>query len=265
MPACTVCERADRAVRNRSGVIICRRCAARQWLICSTRDRPRLRSSAAADDRCLQCGELGVRRCPRCAGDELTLAGGVAACRSCQYRQLLEKYLATTDPRRQQELHPLLDRLRSEPFPMAERLLYGQTAGPRAFRDLLSGSLEMSHESLDSVTDGSTRIVIVNYLRRLLVDAGALPDRDEHLHRSRRKLTADRDNPDQFCADAQPILPLTPSATAPASDHHRRRKRQRRPRTGYQAPRNAPRSELAQRSRGCTRGRQSGADRALVR
>jgi hypothetical protein len=184
---CIGCGRLANVQRRVDGGAICTSCE-RRWL-----------NSAA---QCEHCGEtrrpaLGVAnagRCEPCAGITSTQICGScgieadlyasARCTNCYLADEITRMRTTGDPAAVATLDPYLTALQSA-RPANSVLHWLRTSRKSAapiLRDMITGTRPITHETLDELPDNSS----IGFLRAALVRHGALPDRDEVLHRFER-------------------------------------------------------------------------------
>ena len=135
-------------------------------------------SSPNAAGRCRSCRERAEHRCRCCATQTaLTWFGGQWLCHRCALAIELDRHLGATEL--PAALVSLRDAIIAADNPSRVRKwLHGTTAG-RLLRDLATGEVDLTHETLDGY--GADRSVA--HLRALLVAVCALPADDRRINR----------------------------------------------------------------------------------
>jgi hypothetical protein len=191
---CTGCGRsAAVAVRN-SGRPLCAGCAPLPRRRCGQCGRTRRVAVTGRDGRpdlCPTCRPAPVLTCGRCGQVgpcRTTTADRSPVCLRCQLHDRLEQVLGP-DPA--PALGVLTAALRSVASLRTGLGWLARSPAVPLLAALARGEQPLSHATLDTAAASrGGRAFAVEHLRRLLVASGALPDRDEHLHRLEQRLPA---------------------------------------------------------------------------
>jgi len=180
---CAICGQPRRCTISRTtGQPWCSACRQR-WDTCTGCGQIKpVRSGRRDEPLCATCTRPDPtvwQRCPSC-GDENTERMWGGACPRCVLRQQLHDLLADNDGTIRPELQQLYDTVAAHDRPVsALGWLHRESGVAPLLRDIGAGRGQLSHERLDEIPDSR----IVRQLRGLLVAAGALAPRDEHMAR----------------------------------------------------------------------------------
>jgi hypothetical protein len=148
-----------------------------------------VRSGTIDRPRCAACtrAEPGVwLACPRCgASGQLT----AAVCRRCALSDQLDRLLADHTGVVPAPMQALRDYLVAGDRPSSVSGWLRKARARSLLSDVAIGCLPLTHDAFDALEPDNT----VRYMRELLVAAGVLPPRDEHLARLERWLHATLD------------------------------------------------------------------------
>jgi hypothetical protein len=191
---CAICRRtAPCVVSKATGEPWCKACKQR-WIRCTRCDQVApLRGGNLDQPLCSACTrpDADWHSCPAC-GQPGRLHTG--RCARCTVRQRLHELLSTDDGNIQPELQPLYHALAATERPATVASWLDKSAAPRILRGL--AGQRVTHEAVDDLPASKT----VEHLRSILVAAGILPARDEHMVRLERWITrtiADRADPEE--------------------------------------------------------------------
>ncbi|MFC5180619.1 hypothetical protein [Actinomadura harenae] len=173
--------------RTGTALMVCARCyepPERPCGVCGRTRRTSAKATADHPDLCLTCNQAATvtcRACGRTARGRRTGLDGRPGCFACILADRLTHQLTGPDGRILPALLPLREAILATGNPQAALSNLGRSSSRAhpVLTDLAAGRLPLTHAALDS--RGTSRSI--DYLRVLLVAAGALPDRDEHLHR----------------------------------------------------------------------------------
>lgn len=175
---------------------LCARCyrhPKRPCGICGRLKRVALRATDSSPDVCPTCYQAPVIACSLCRQQALgrrTTNHGLPRCFTCQAAEQIDTALTGPDGHIRAELKGVRDALTELERPRSLLNNWHNLASLRLLTDIAQGRIELSHEALDA----QPQVFSVNYLRAMLVAAGALPPRDENaarLHRYAAKATHD--------------------------------------------------------------------------
>lgn len=184
MLPCTICGRtAPGAISRLTGLPRCRACNQRTAR-CSHCNRTRgIHSGTLLEPVCGPCtGPAfdGWTPCPGCGSAERLSARGL--CSRCLLRQHLTELLADADGTIRPELQLLHDTIADVERPTAARQWLSNNVVATVLSEVGSGQRPLTHQSLDDLPASQT----LEHLRSILVTAGTLPERDEHMARLQR-------------------------------------------------------------------------------
>jgi hypothetical protein len=196
-PLCTVCYRLPTAV--------CSLCGRSRPCFAAVTGMPRCETCSAHKQPCARCGNLrqaaartpegylcwacytkepvSFKTCAGCGTVERLYHYGL--CARCACDQRLDELLAGPGPARRAKLVPLHRALRDADPRQMLRWLAGSEAAA-ALTDLAAGRCPLTHEALDERLPAKAS----RHLRSILVTAGMLPPRGEHLADLERWLAA---------------------------------------------------------------------------
>lgn len=166
-PVCEPCY--TRALRRRGS---CSGCKATRRLVEPPGRAATICADCAGRPPTHVCGDCGIE-------DKLYERG---RCDRCALRRRVVELLRGQGPNVPAALTPVADAIASAPVPRSALNWLRNGAGAGILADLAAGRLATSHETLDA----HPRPRAADYLRRMLVAGGALPDRDEDLARIQR-------------------------------------------------------------------------------
>jgi hypothetical protein len=192
-PLCTACHRAAR--RRSAPPTVCALCGQRQALFALSTGMPRCHSCSRRKAPCEVCGRtmpiwgrtptgslcrscfdkhpVAFKTCSNCGAVERLYHFGLCARCACDRR--LRQLLADPTGELRPELEPLHRALLAgDPVQVLSWL--SKSAATDVLADIAAGRCALTHELLDERSSKA-----VNHLRALLVFAGVLPERDEHL------------------------------------------------------------------------------------
>ena len=175
------------------GAALCRRCARRPHRICARCRYPR--AHVDPDPGCRLCTRADAVCCPRCGDDRFAFRIGPHGCFRCRLRRRVQDLTDGADPARVTQLRRFLDALTQADDPTRALEWLGKSrssSGRAVLLDMLHGRVAVDHASLDAAAGlRRGRATSVEFLRRLLVASGVLPDRDEDLSRLERAIAAE--------------------------------------------------------------------------
>ncbi|WP_441249868.1 site-specific integrase [Kitasatospora sp. McL0602] len=151
-------------------------------------------SGTPAEPLCVQCTAPEVwHSCPTCTDPDYPHPG---QCARCLINQRLNELLGPPTG----TLHPGLAALRhniaTAEFPITARRWLDKPSVAPVLADLATGQRPLTHQALDELPDSQP----LAHLRQVLVNVGALPERDEQMTRIEQFLTgllASQQDPDQ--------------------------------------------------------------------
>jgi len=194
---CSLCGRTTRAVissaTNKPWCHACRRRRAR----CTGCGHIRLvRGGTLNEPLCATCTRPATfwHTCPGCG--ELTVHRRRGSCRRCTLHQRLGQLLRDDTGAIGPKLQALHDHLAQHQQPETVLAWLDNDRVSVIMRELATGRRALTHAALDELADSKP----LQHLRSVLVAAGALPPRDEHLIRLEHWIAitiADRDDADQ--------------------------------------------------------------------
>lgn len=176
---CAVCD-LERPVKARSAIgPLCGSCEWRRLRAKATCQRcGQHRRPALHDGSDVLCGDcVGIpqtRVCTGCGVEDITYDRG--RCPACTLHQRLEALRADAPAGLVARLEPYLQTLEQATEPLSV-LQWLAKPGGRTLADLARGTVELSHQGLDTLARGKS----TEYLRAALVHAGALDARDDLL------------------------------------------------------------------------------------
>ncbi|MCF7552664.1 hypothetical protein [Pseudonocardia sp. WMMC193] len=175
---------------------LCNRCLVYPQRPCGGCGRTRrvaVRATATSPDLCPTCHQAPMLTCHRCGVVDLcrtTGPGRAPICFRCQLTARLDKTLTPTGT----DLHPGLIALREAiatvDNPRVALNWLHRSPAARLLTAITAGELPLTHTTLDDAAHeqaSPTTATSIDHLRRLLVAAGALPERDEALARLRQR------------------------------------------------------------------------------
>jgi len=166
--------------------------------ICGRLKRVALRATDTSPDVCPTCYQAPVINCSLCGQLALgrrTTNHGLPRCFACQAAGQIDAALTGPDGHIRAELIDVRDALTELKRPRSLLNNWHSLASLRLLTDIAQGRIALSHEALDA----QPQVFSVNYLRAMLIAAGALPPRDENaarLHRHAASATHDIDDPE---------------------------------------------------------------------
>ncbi|MGH3736654.1 MAG: hypothetical protein ACRDT6_13740 [Micromonosporaceae bacterium] len=187
----------------------------RRTVISSATDKPWCHACRRRRARCTSCGNVRLVRggtlteplCATCTRDtsfwhtcpgcgELTAHRRRDSCRRCTLQHRLQQLLRGDTGAVHPKLQALHDHLAHHEQPETVLSWLDNDTASVIVRELAAGQRPLTHAALDELPDGKP----LQHLRSVLVAAGALSPRDEHLIRLEHWITstiADRDDPDE--------------------------------------------------------------------
>lgn len=197
--ACTDCDGPAEPLAIHHGVVRCHACATRCPGCRHPRARPPLNrcrwcgarapqpactecgraATVGIDDdgRCRSCRQRAGHHCDQCGQtSHLTHHGGTWRCQSCALSADLDDRLGPV-ARMPVELLPVRAAIITADNPAIVRRWLATSSGGQLLARLTTGDVPLTHEGLDHAGTNHS----VDYLRALLVAAGALPDTDRAL------------------------------------------------------------------------------------
>lgn len=117
--------------------------------------------------------------CSRCANSADSVVGGL--CERCALDDQSTGFFGALPAASQAQLSPLRIRLESGEQPRAARSWLKHSACAQLLCELVSDGQRITHEALDAACREPGRGQAAGYLRDVLVDAGILTPRDEHI------------------------------------------------------------------------------------
>lgn len=156
--------------------------------VCGRLKRVALKATATTPDICPTCYQAPVIDCSICGQQALgrrTTNHGRPRCFACQAAQQVDAVLTGPDGTIRPELTGVRDALTELRQPRSLLNNWRGLASLRLLTDIAQGRLDLSHDALDA----QPQVFSVNYLRAMLVAAGALPPRDENATRLHRYVT----------------------------------------------------------------------------
>lgn len=178
----------DKRDDARNLCIRCYRNPRRTSGICGRIKRIALKATATSPDVCPTCYQAPVIDCSICGRQALgrrTTNRGRPRCFACQAIQQIDAALTGPNGRIRSELVPVRDALAELERPRSLLTNWHSLASLRLLTEIVQGEIELSHDALDS----QPQVFSVNYLRAILVAAGALPPREENAARLHRYAT----------------------------------------------------------------------------
>ena len=190
--ACDGCSSVTAIASRSDGHRLCARCHAHPMRPCGQCGRTRRVAVTARDgqpDLCPTCHQAPTLICGRCGQTgpcRTTTADRSPICWRCQLHRQLEQTLGTHVPA---PLRPLLQALRDVQQPRSVLGWLARSPAVPVLAAMATGQALIDHQTLDTAgTEHGGRSFAVEHLRQMLVASGALPDRDEHLHRLEQRL-----------------------------------------------------------------------------
>jgi hypothetical protein len=184
---------------------------------CGRTRRVRVKATATSPDLCGTCHQAAITACTRC-GIVTRCRGTVTArqptCLRCHLADRLDELLLHHDSTILPALQPIRAAVLSVDNPATSLGWLGRSRGATLLAQLASGRLPLTHDTLDRQPPGFS----IEHLRRMLVAAGALPERNEHLARleafaHRAAEAIDHPKTVGCCAPTPPGTSSTASAT----------------------------------------------------
>ena len=166
--------------------------------ICGRLKRVALKATDTTPDVCPTCYQAPVIDCSICGQQALgrrTTNHGRPRCFACQAAQQIDAALTGPDGTIRPELTGVRDALTELKQPRSLLSNWHSLASLHLLTDIAQGRLDLSHDALDA----RPQVFSVNYLRAILVAAGALPPRDENatrLHRYAAETVTDITDPE---------------------------------------------------------------------
>jgi len=186
--ACDGCGAVTAIACRSGGQRLCVRCHAHPKRPCGQCGRTRRVAVTARDgqpDLCPTCHQAPTLVCGRCgqtAPCRTTTPDRSPICWRCQLEQTFGAHVPTP-------LRPLLQALRDVEQPRTVLGWLARSPAAPVLAAMVAGRAPLHHQTLDTAgADRGGRSFAVEHLRQLLVASGALPDRDEHLHRLQQRL-----------------------------------------------------------------------------
>lgn len=174
--------------RGGTGQTLCAHCFRHPQRPCGGCGRTRrvaVRATTTSPDLCPTCHQAPVLTCHQCGTHDLcrtTGPGRTPLCFRCQLTTRLDDLLtppdATAVPDR---LRPLRDAIATITHPRTALGWLQRSPAARLLRRIATGELPLTHATLDTAAPAT--VTSVEHLRRLLVAADALPERDDMLAR----------------------------------------------------------------------------------
>ncbi len=149
---------------------------------CGRTRRVRVKATATSPDLCGTCHQAAITACTRCGivtRCRGTTAGRHAICWRCHLTDRLDALLVQPDGTILPALLPIRTAVLSVDNAATGLGWLGRSRGATLLAQLAAGQLPLTHDALDRQPPGR----LVEHLRRMLVAAGALPERNEHLAR----------------------------------------------------------------------------------
>ncbi|MEO3976762.1 hypothetical protein [Streptomyces sp. CAU 1734] len=169
-PVCSTCY-----ARVRANPAPCTACGATRTLT----------GRIAGAPACGPCsGAAADYACTRCADPADSTIGGL--CETCAFDTTAADYFTGLPAAAREQLKPLHDRLTGSGHPRAAHSWLKHSASARLLSRAVASGQPLSHATLDQLGPG--RGQAIGYLRDILVDAGVLAPRDEHLASVERRL-----------------------------------------------------------------------------
>lgn len=190
---CDRCGRTAVISVRRAEESVCKTCATRPQVVCAACGMPRTSRRNIHDRSCPRCGDTQLCTCPVCGGQRfgLTIADGPQRCLPCRLRPQLIEALTGGTGHLQPALASFVDRLAEAEDHQQVRRWLRQPIGAELLAPMAQGRLPVTHQSMDTYAgDIRAQASGVEHLRRLLVAAGCLPRREEHLTRLEREIQA---------------------------------------------------------------------------
>ncbi|MFI5893829.1 hypothetical protein ACIA5D_27380 [Actinoplanes sp. NPDC051513] len=149
---------------------------------CGRIRRVRVKATANSADLCGTCHQAAITACTRC-GTVTRCRGTTTArqpiCWRCHLTDRFDELLVQPDGTILPALKPIRDAVLSVDNPATGLRWLGRSRGATLLAQLAAEQLPLTHDALDQQPPGFS----VEHLRRMLVAAGALPERNEHLAR----------------------------------------------------------------------------------
>lgn len=184
--ACVECgTTAPVATRRDDGAPVCGTCyehPARRCGICGRTRRVALRATATTPDICPTCYQAPEITCSVCGTTDLgrrTTANGEPMCFRCQATRRVDAALAGPNGTIPEALLPVRDAIVTVDNPRSILANFTRNKSAALLSAIARGDRALSHDTLDENAGQHS----VEHLRSLLVAAGALAARDEHLQR----------------------------------------------------------------------------------
>lgn len=199
---CDGCGTVTAVASRTGGRRLCARCHAHPMRPCGQCGRTRRVAVTARDgqpDLCPTCHQAPTLVCAQCGQTgpcRTTTPDRSPICWRCQLHRQLEQTLGAHVP---PPLRPLLQALRDVEQPRSVLGWLARSPAAPVLAAMATGQAPVHHQTLDTAgADRGGRAFAIEHLRQLLVASGALPDRDEHLHRLQQRLATviDAGHPD---------------------------------------------------------------------
>lgn len=193
---CSICGRgAPCEISRATGLPWCKACQKRRVRCAGCGQVKLIRGGTLAAPLCATCTRPDVsfwRCCPNCGQYQLS----TRSCTRCNLRQRLRALLAGRDGEVRAELCGLHDNLAGSDRPNLVLAWLNKTVTANVLHEFGTGQRAVSHAALDELPASKQ----VEHLRAILVAAGTVPPRDEHLARLERWIAltvAERSDPEQ--------------------------------------------------------------------
>lgn len=182
--ACDRCGTIGPIHSRRTGADLCQRCYRHPERTCGRCGRVgpiRKRATASTPDLCPACYLPPIAVCQRCSQEQPCryVSTGTPTCERCILAEKMRALVTGPDGSIPIWAEPIERSLLSTKNPQTMRVWLQRSRGARVLKELVSGSLPLTHEALDSLEPNKA----VEHLRGLLVASGALPWRDPLLAR----------------------------------------------------------------------------------
>ena len=160
----------------------CYRNPARPCGGCGRTRRVAVRATTTGPDLCPTCYQAPTETCGQCGAEDLcrrTTPDGSPICFRCQLRRRLDELLTSPDPDLASALAPIRDAVLAVDNPRTALGWLARSRGADLLGRIAHAQLPLTHAALDDQPPGMS----IEHLRRMLVAAHALPERNEHLAR----------------------------------------------------------------------------------
>lgn len=187
------CERCTRTIKIHSmkqGEDLCARCYRLPQRICGQCGRPRQAFTDAGPAECPGCLSKHLQECGDCTGTVYRYGlsrSGERVCMKCELKAKLTGLLRGPDGKVRTEFVRLIELLLTVDDPRRALQWASRSNAAAALRRIAAGEVDLSHATLDEKAgDLEGSAASIEHARGLLVAAGALPPRSEHLARLER-------------------------------------------------------------------------------